>query len=336
MQKRARPLPRNDLFDEAFHYPAETEEEARSLLEDGTEDARGRARALGFFMSTPMEDEDDQVRVLAELITWFVVNHPNDHICSFPSFRSLPGAGPAHAERVESLWHEHERAGRLDQTGYQNAGAVFAQSDWREAERLFLLGRSTEGADASRAAIMLGKLRAALATAGADGDVAEHAAAAVDYLADLADSEDVDHGTRGSRGYARQMSAEMCVLAGRLDDAARFARLLIEEDEEPHGLGQHVGHTVLGRVALLRGDTAAARDELRRAGDTRRDGVSSTHGPRLALAKALLETGERDAVVAYLRKRAESWTHDRGRTTEWIAAIEAGAEPDWDRQRDHV
>ena len=80
----------------------------------------------------------------------------------------------------------------------------------------------------------------------------------------------------------------------------------------------------------------AARDALARAAQTAPDAVSSSYGPRLALAKELVARGEHEAVASYLRKRLESWKPSHYPAQQWVAALEAGQTPAWDGYRDHI
>jgi len=295
----------------------------------GPDDAVARARALGRFME---ERELASAEVLQRLIRWFVQRRPNDDICRFPEFMALCEGEDELATELEGLWREHERRGRLDVRGLQNAAQFFGPRDWRDSERLRLAAMARAD-DPFPVAISLGKLRASLAQQGSEGSAAEHARAALAYLREQADGHPQvrDQG----RQYARELSAEAALLAGDLDTARRYAELLLDEDA-PHGLPHHVAHTVLGRIALLEGDVPRARAALLAAADTPADHVSSSYGPRLALAKLLLAAGEREAVLTYLRKRAETWECGDGDAEAWIASIEAGEVPDWDDYRDHV
>jgi hypothetical protein len=320
-----------DLFDQAFFHAPDTEEEARALLANaGPDDAVSRARTLGYYLKQRHMSWADPV---PELLRWIVRRHPNDLICAFPAFKAAGEGVPAElGDQLAKLWHAHEREGRLAVTGFENASRFFRARDWREAERLLLVPKDAPKRGYPRS-LSLGKLRAALARSDTDLPRSEHAKAALMYLHELAEGGAAT--TAHSRQYARQICAEAALVAEDIGSARRYAALLLQE-RAPHGLLHHVAYTVLGRIALLEGDVPKAREALLAAAETPRDHVSSSYGPRLSLAKRLLAAGERDAVLTYLRKRAESWDCDDGTTARWIAAIEARQTPDWDDHRDHV
>jgi len=103
-------------------------------------------------------------------------------------------------------------------------------------------------------------------------------------------------------------------------------------------------HSRLGRLALKKGERGKAVEHLLLS--VRRP---SMHAPDLTLARELLEAGERDAVVRFLRycrryhrrfmpwyARINPWSHWRRLShppwKRWIAAIERGKTPVFDRR----
>ncbi len=86
----------------------------------------------------------------------------------------------------------------------------------------------------------------------------------------------------------------------------------------------HDANDVLGRVALRSGNLPQARDYLLKAGATPAGGTMSIVGPRMQLAQALLDHGERDVVLQYLEKIEASWERGAIQIDHWIAAIRMG------------
>ena len=312
-----------DLFLKAGDERASSADEARALVgAAGDADAVPRARALGYYMFAAELGETD-LEPLHELLQWFVQHHPNDFICSFPAFKANPNTDPAHFQRMSALWAGHEGAGRLDADGLIHASSFFAPVDWQESERLLLVLHARDAKGKKRAATWLGKLHLSLAKRGSKG-AAQHAARAIDHCRELAEDGDT---------HAQRICAEGSLLTDDLESAQHFAEKLVNAPDlrcAPDSLAHHVGHIVLGGVALRRGDRSEALAQLAAAGDTPGDHVTMSYGPRLALAKGLLAVGETDAVVAFLRKRATSWTSGREDLEAWIEAIERGEAPDWD------
>lgn len=320
-----------DLFDEAFHHAAADLAEAQEfLLNADPDDPRPRARALGLVLALKQPADDALRTLLGPLIPWFVARHPNDLICQMPPFSHLITNTTRDGE-VAALWREHEAAQRLDAAGFRSAGMFFATRDWRLAERLNLRmgefpGRSDD------AFVAAGKLRAQLVRTESSEDMrSEHRRAAISHLGELATRSPP---TRWST-YATKICAELCCDERDYEEAEQHARRALTLPTYGSPL-HHAAETIIGRVAFAMGDVGTARAALERAGATEKDFVSSSYGPRLALAKALLAAGERDAVANYLRARAATWECGEGRAERWIAAIEAGDEPDWTDYHDHI
>jgi len=86
------------------------------------------------------------------------------------------------------------------------------------------------------------------------------------------------------------------------------------------------GNSVLGRIALARGDVAQARERLRASLQFAAPASInfSVAGPDLSLAEDLVDAGERDAVIEYLEASRQFWPYDRGLTGHYIRSIKAG------------
>jgi tetratricopeptide (TPR) repeat protein len=91
----------------------------------------------------------------------------------------------------------------------------------------------------------------------------------------------------------------------------------------------HHGNLVLGRLALMAGNIEQAKAHLIEAGKTRGSPVLQSFGPKMMLAKELLERGERGIVVQYLRLCTNFWQTANHQLEQWIYVIERGEMPDF-------
>lgn len=123
--------------------------------------------------------------------------------------------------------------------------------------------------------------------------------------------------------------------AKEYDKAARYANELLgnlsadQKNSERYGKEVHTAHIVLGRIALVRNDIKTAGKHLLDAGNVKGSPTLRSFGPNMALAKELLEHGERDVVVVYLKRCQSFWDLERGRLGKWIKTIESGDIPDF-------
>jgi len=132
-------------------------------------------------------------------------------------------------------------------------------------------------------------------------------------------------------------AADMAFEAGEHARARELATALLEwaESQGPRGGGDaiHDGHFVLGRLALDAGDLAGAREHLLASARTPGSPVLGSFGPRMRLARELLERGESEAALAYLELCKAFWGSHEAEIDAWEAAIRRGDAPDFKRFR---
>jgi tetratricopeptide (TPR) repeat protein len=83
----------------------------------------------------------------------------------------------------------------------------------------------------------------------------------------------------------------------------------------------HDSNDVLGRIALHEQKVEEAKDYLLKAAETPGGGILSTVGPRMLLAQALLDRGEREVVIEYLQRIKSSWRQGAVQLDQWIAVV---------------
>ena len=121
----------------------------------------------------------------------------------------------------------------------------------------------------------------------------------------------------------------MAVEAGELAQAQAYGEYCLAQVPKLQDKDDsvHACNVILGRVALRRGDLKRADAYLLAASQVRGGGALSSFGPNMMLAYELLEKGERQTVLDYLRRCATFWTSDRGQLARWSAQIRAGRIP---------
>jgi hypothetical protein len=122
---------------------------------------------------------------------------------------------------------------------------------------------------------------------------------------------------------------------GRVFDTV-YGRLLVASAVDRHdfdtGNRIHQGNLLIGRSALRAGRRDEAGRYLMAAGRAPGSPQLSSFGPSMALARELLEVGERDTVLQYLDLCRQFWKMDEGRLERWAAMIKDGASPDFGRK----
>jgi hypothetical protein len=136
------------------------------------------------------------------------------------------------------------------------------------------------------------------------------------------------------RFYALDDAAKAAFELGKVEEAQAHAQHALDlaprfRADWNYGNAIHDGHMVLGRVALRKGDMAAAKRELLEAGRTPGSPQLNTFGPNMSLAKDLIERKETDTVVAYFDLCGKFWEMERGNLKRWSILAKAGEVPDF-------
>ncbi len=109
--------------------------------------------------------------------------------------------------------------------------------------------------------------------------------------------------------------------AGEDAAATRDAHRLLDRTNVGPNFAQ-VGHTVLGRVALAKGDVSEAKAELFASVPAVIPPAMNME-PNRTLAQDLVDHGEREAVVQFLEQCREFWKNDQGAIDHYIKVVRA-------------
>lgn len=129
-------------------------------------------------------------------------------------------------------------------------------------------------------------------------------------------------------------AAETALAADEKVKARSYANDVIAQaaamrDNWNYGNAISIGNLILGQLALDSGDVGEAKRYLLEAGKTPGSPQLNSFGPSMELAKALLEKGEREAVVQYMDLCAKFWSDRLGKLGEWKSAISEGKVPNF-------
>ncbi len=138
--------------------------------------------------------------------------------------------------------------------------------------------------------------------------------------------------TEELRFYALDHAAKESFEAGHFEDAARFAKELLEissrfKKDWNYGNAVQDGNLVLGRLAVKDGRINEAKQFLLEAGKSKGSPQMDTFGPNMSLAKDLLRKGERDVVLEYFELCRKFWGMHDGRLDQWSKEVKQGKIP---------
>lgn len=130
--------------------------------------------------------------------------------------------------------------------------------------------------------------------------------------------------------------AELAFNAGNLEEASEAALKSLSlaftfGKDWNDGNAIHNANSILGRIALKKGDIEAAKKHLVLAGETTGSPQLNSFGPEMTLAEELFAVGEIESVVAYLEACKKFWSSgcERGALDRGIAQIRSGETPNF-------
>ena len=121
---------------------------------------------------------------------------------------------------------------------------------------------------------------------------------------------------------------------GRFFEAKQFAERALAlapafQDNWNYGNAIHLGHTVLGLLALDSQNPVAAISELHASGQTLGSPQLNSFGPTMQLAKALLKVGYVEPVLTYIEQCRAFWEMGGTWLDLWERKIREGHVPNF-------
>ena len=301
--------------------PAEAEKLEKKLAEK-PDHAESRLRLLNHYR---LDKSADGRAAMLRHVVWIVENAPESNMTARVSSVSKAREPEAY-EKLRDLWLKHLENDPKNPKIASNAARFFAD-DRPRAEELLKKAQELEPKNTAWTQQLADfYMRAAQDRQSPDPAAAKNALAQYEALLPQVDER--------RKPRLLTQAAEAALLTG--DDAklGQYAAQLLKEaspDDRMYGDYVHDGHRLLGHAALKAGDVATAKAELAKAGKAPESMMMERVGPQLTLAKALLEKGEKEAVLAYLDQVAALWPAGADAVDGWIAQIQKGETPDLDR-----
>lgn len=262
-----------------------------------------------------------QPEVRLRHILWVIDNAPKCSIAGEPWCSVDVRSEPDGFVKARELWLRTLNDSFDDTTIIGNAANFFIGSDNEFAEQLIRKGLMIDPANSSWSKQLSLVISLSTKPGGRDrkGEILD---AANDALTKASDEL--------QRFYLLTDIPDAAFDVGYMEQSQKTAEELIamaakHKGDWNEGNAIYLGHDVLGRIALRRDDRESAIKHLRESGKTPGSPQLNSFGPPMKLAQAMVEAGERTAVVEYLRDCKAFWKTDR--LEEWIQQIEAGDNP---------
>src|SRR5262245_59905545 len=232
----------------------------------------------------------DHLRLRAHVL-WMVENHPEHPAVAEPSLRDLRD-DPEGTTQMTALWYKNAARCDASPAVLKSAEKFFFGKDPAEAERLINCRYEKEPNNPQWANELAQLYRMSGVPGRSFPNQTERALYVYEKVLALLHSP----------AERQALAGDMAGAAFRIGDfegAAALAKLYLHSTDRN---ATQKANTILGRVELRSGDLAASKQYLLDASGPAAARDIATYGPATALARELLEKGERATVLEYLEK----------------------------------
>lgn len=301
-------------------------QQLEDTLKQTPDDLSIRTKLLGYYSQRQFQSESAR-KIRQQHVLWIIQNHPESEIAGLRFAGLDPVLDGEVYEQGATLWRQQVTDHASDATILRNAAAFFLLHDRTFAEDLLKKGAALEPNNPYWAE-RLGHLYSLGSNRKPDSEKTAAAAAALKnfetaYALSTSDLQ---------KSYMLDDLAKAAYDAGEFDKAKSYAGQLLEaagrQDRDWNtGNAIHHGNLTLGRLALKAGDVEKAKQYLIAAGKTPGSPQLNSFGPNMALAKELLEKGQRDVVLEYFQLCAKFWKMGAATLKDWTSVVNQGGIP---------
>ncbi len=301
-----------------------TAQEARNLeltLATHPDDVSARTKLLGYY-SLRQYQSPRAAEARKKHILWIIGNRPDLKIVDTPFCEISAQLDKPGYEQGKKLWLKLTQSHPQTPLILGHAAQFFFLDDQPLAEKLLQQAKAAD-ADNPEWPDRLGRLY--MLQGGKDR--------AAQALGEYERAQAIEK-SEFSRFVRLDGLAKAAFDAGETEKASRYAHDLLNESEKHkanwnYGNAIHQGNNVLGRVALKQGDVKLAGEYLLKAGATPGSPQLDSFGPNMALAKELLEKGEKNTVLRYFELCRKFWDMGGAELDAWTQRVQDNQMPDF-------
>jgi tetratricopeptide (TPR) repeat protein len=291
--------------------------ELESGLTGAIEDLFPRIELIGFYARRKSGNTNDNNSARLKHVLWLIQHRPDCPILGTPFTTINAASQPESFKEARGLWLLHLEIQSRNTSMLGRCSDFFLFDDTQLSEELLMRAREIEPTLPDwpkKLAHFLGLRRTP------DGSRLKDA---LSMIREAVEKETDRH----RRFYLLDDLATISFNAGDLDGAKAAARKVLSvaknyKNDWNYGNAIYYGHSVLGRVALSEDQIESAKRHLLQAGATPGSPQLNSFGPPMDLAQELLQRGERDTVIQFLRLCQKFWK--RKILNKWIERLTNG------------
>jgi hypothetical protein len=295
-------------------------EEAESLekqLEQNPKDIALRTKLLGYYFGMQYRNLSAREARQKHLL-WLVVNSPESEILGIPEGRLNAILERDAYSQAKKAWLDHIQRKPADLKLLEHSANFFKLHDRELAIESVQKARALD-MDNPQWPKELGHIYSLGMIRKSSNDKASAAEKALEQF-EIAYKLSTD---RGQNVLLKDL-AKMALAAQEIQKAREYAERMLKQNPSGWNYGNniHHGNIILGRLAIKLNDLEEAKKRLINAGNTPGSPQLNSFGPNMALAKELLEKGEKDVVLKYFELCLKFWKRGKDRIQKWSTDIE--------------
>jgi tetratricopeptide (TPR) repeat protein len=314
-----------DILNRGLKLSAQEAAQRSQAISQDPDELNLRIELLAYYSRNSLE-QPEAMRRHQELVLWLIEHHPESEVHAFPQAHIF-ATNVEGTIKVKDCWLEQIRVHATDAPVLARAAQYFLPSDFDFAVELLWRADKVDP-ESTEWVLEIARLYQHKSWR-AWGDqrltLARQAFDAYEQARQRMDEKELSYNLGEVAKAAYDVFED--------GKAERYAKRLLDinKNRKPDwgasGNCVHNANLVLGRVALRAGDVEQAKTHLLKAGAITGSSTLSSFGPNMALARDLLEHGERDVVLQYFELCKKFW--DRPKLQEWAAEINNGRIPDF-------
>jgi hypothetical protein len=314
----------NRLIMSGIQLKAEEAESLEKQIEKDPNDITSRTKLLVYYCRKQFVDKSAR-EAKQKHVLWFILNSPESEVLATPYGQLDAFLDKEAYSQGKKAWIDLLKKRPANLKLFENSANFFLQRDRKLAEESLQKARSLD-MNNPKWPEKLGHLYS-LDMITKSLEIKTIAAGKALEQYEIAYKLSTDSG----RDVLLQSLAKAALAAQKPQKAKEYAEKMLNQNSPGWNYGNniHFGNIILGRIALASGDLEQVKKRLIEAGKTPGSSQLNSFGPDMALAKELLEKGEKDVVLEYLKLCSKFWKSGKERLNKWSVEVKEGKMPNF-------
>ena len=304
-----------------------TAEEAESLekqIEKNPHDITSRTKLLGYYFGKQFQNQSAR-EAKQKHVLWLILNSPESEVLATPYGELNAFLDKEAYSQGKKAWINQLETSPASLKLLEHSANFFQQHDRELARESLQTARSLD-MDNPKWPTKLGHLYS-LDMIRKSSKVKTNAAEKALEQYEIAYKLSTDR----EQDALLQSLAKVALAANKPKKAREYAEKMLSQNSPGWNYGNniHHGNIILGKIAMASDDLDEAKKRLIKAGETPGSPQLNSFGPDMALAKELLQKGEKDVVLKYIELCAKFWKSGKDRLHKWSVVVKDGKIPDF-------